>query len=143
MDDAVVEVIPVVNLTINKTAVPDTVYVGEEVVFTINVTNNGPSNATNVKVTDVVPGQFNVVGFNDTGYDNSTGVLTIDHLEAGESYAFTLTVVALVNGTWTNVANATCDENDTVVVDDAVVEVIPVVNLTSYAFFLYCRKFER
>ena len=125
---ATVTVIPVVNLTINKTAVPDTVYVGEEVVFTINVTNNGPSNATNVKVTDVVPGEFVVVACDD-GYNNDTGVLTVDHLEAGKSFAFTVTVVALVNGTWNNTASVVCDENSTVKNSTATVTVIPVADL--------------
>ena len=53
-----VDVLSVVNLTIDKSVNIDTVYVGENVIFTINVTNNGPSNATMVKVEDVLPEQF-------------------------------------------------------------------------------------
>lgn len=53
-----VDVLSVVNLTIDKSVNIDTVYVGENVIFTINVINNGPSNATMVKVEDVLPEQF-------------------------------------------------------------------------------------
>uniref|UniRef100_UPI00388F801F Cna B-type domain-containing protein n=1 Tax=Methanobrevibacter sp. TaxID=66852 RepID=UPI00388F801F len=120
------------NLTINKTVDQSPVYVNDTVVFTINVTNNGPFNATDVKVNDVVPSQFKVIGCNDTGYDNSTGILIIDQLNVGDSYAFTITAIALVNGTWTNNASANCKENETVVWDDATVVVLPLkdINVT-------------
>ena len=114
------------NLTINKTVDKPRVYVNDEVVFTINVTNNGPFNATHVNVTDMVPNQFKVTGYNDTEYKNKTGLLVIDQLNVGDSYLFTITAVALVAGNWTNVASAVCDQNDTVVRDDATVEVLPL-----------------
>ncbi|MBR6023814.1 MAG: DUF11 domain-containing protein, partial [Methanobrevibacter sp.] len=116
------------NLTVKKTATPDHVKVGETVLFTINVTNSGPTNATNVNITDIVPSQFGNLKCNDSRFvDNS---IIIDFLEAGESVVFTINATALVNGTWTNVANATCNENDTVVNDTATVVVDPVVNLS-------------
>ncbi|MBR3113036.1 MAG: Cna B-type domain-containing protein, partial [Methanobrevibacter sp.] len=118
------------NLTINKTVNETPVYVNESVVFTINVTNNGPFNATDVIVKDVVPSQFRVTGSNDTAYNRDSGILVIDHLNVGDSYLFTITAVALFVGNWTNVANATCNENDTVVEDDAIVEVLSLKNIT-------------
>uniref|UniRef100_UPI00386342BD Cna B-type domain-containing protein n=1 Tax=Methanobrevibacter sp. TaxID=66852 RepID=UPI00386342BD len=118
------------NLTINKTVNETPVYVGESVVFTINVTNNGPFNATYVNITDVVPPQFRVVGCNDTRYNNVTGILSNVTINVGDSFLFNITAVALVVGNWTNVANATCKENDTVVEDNATVEVLPLKNVT-------------
>ena len=69
-----VNVTPVVNLTVVKTVDVAVVDVNGEVVFTINVTNNGPSNATGVRVTDVVPAGFEFVSCSDSGYDDATGV---------------------------------------------------------------------
>ncbi|WP_295590635.1 Cna B-type domain-containing protein [uncultured Methanobrevibacter sp.] len=117
------------NLTINKTVDQSPVYVNDTVVFTINITNNGPFNATDVIVNDVVPSQFRVTGCNDTAYNRGSGILVIDQLNVGDSYLFTITAVALEVGNWTNVANATCNENDTVVWDDATVVVLPLIDI--------------
>jgi uncharacterized repeat protein (TIGR01451 family) len=112
----------VVGLSINKTVDKPVVYVNQTVVFTINVTNNGPSIATNVTIKDIVPSQFNVTDWNDTKYINNQ--LIVGKLNPGESYAFTITAIAIVAGNWTNFANATCLENATVVEDNATVEVL-------------------
>ena len=56
-----VKVMPVVDLTVVKSADVSVVDVNGEVVFTVNVTNNGPSNATGVRITDVVPAGFEFV----------------------------------------------------------------------------------
>ncbi|MBR4447767.1 Cna B-type domain-containing protein, partial [Methanobrevibacter sp.] len=117
------------NLTINKTVDQSPVYVNDTVVFTINVTNHGPYNATNVTVNDIVPSQFNVTGCNDTAYNMTTGVLIIPQLNVNASYAFTITAVALVVGTWTNNATANCKENETIVWDDATVVVLPLTDI--------------
>ena len=45
-DNVSVKVMPVVDLTVVKSADVAVVDVNGEVVFTVNVTNNGPSNAT-------------------------------------------------------------------------------------------------
>ena len=125
-----VEVVPV-NLTVNKTAeVNGIVYRGDEVTFTINVTNNAGVDATNVTVSDVVPAGFEFVGSSASGYDNKTGLLTIPVIKAGESYVFTITLKTLINGTLSNVANVSCSENDTVKSSKADVDVVTVVNLT-------------
>ncbi|MEE0939953.1 CARDB domain-containing protein, partial [Methanobrevibacter sp.] len=125
-----VNVAPVVNLTVVKSADVSVVDVNGEVVFTVNVTNNGPSNATGVRITDVVPAGFEFVGSNATGYDSATGLLTVPLIEAGESYVFAITLKAVTNGTLTNVVNVTSNENATVKGGNVSVKVIPVVNLT-------------
>ena len=43
------------DLTITKTDSPDPVIAGTNVVYTIKVTNNGPSNVANAVVTDTLP----------------------------------------------------------------------------------------
>ena len=125
-----VNVIPVVNLTVNKTVDVTEIRVGGEVTFTVNVTNNGPSNATGVKISDVVPSGFEFVRASDSGYDNATGLLTIGLIKPGESYVFTITLKAITNGTLTNVVNVTSSENKTIKNSTISVYVAPVVNLT-------------
>ena len=48
------------NLTITKTDAPDPVNPGQAVVYTVTVNNAGPSDATNVVVSDTVPSQYTV-----------------------------------------------------------------------------------
>ena len=127
---ATVNVAPVVNLTVVKTADVTTVEITDNVVFTINVTNNGPSNATGVKITDVVPAGFEFVRSNATGYDSATGLLVVPLIEAGESYVFTITLKAIVDGNLTNVVNVTSNENSTAKGGNVSVKVMPVVDLT-------------
>ena len=78
---------PIVKLDVNKTVnvkEGSVIGIGNDVVFTINVTNNGISNATGVEITDVVPEGFEFVSTNATGYDNKTGLLTISLIKPGE-----------------------------------------------------------
>ena len=129
-DNASIEVVPV-NLTINKTAnVEGNISVGDEVTFTINITNNAKVNATKLTITDVIPSGFEFVKSNATGYNSKTGLLNIDVIGAGKSYVFTITLKAITNGTLTNVVNVTANENNTVKNSNASVNVTPVVNLT-------------
>ena len=127
---ASVVVNPVVKLVVEKTVDFNNVTVNSEVTFTINVTNNGLSNATGVKVVDVIPSGFEFVESSDSSYDDATGVLTIPVIKAGESYVFTITLKVIANGTLTNVVNVTSKENDTLVNSSVDVNVTPVVNLT-------------
>ena len=95
---ATVNVAPVVNLTVVKTVDVTTVEITDNVVFTVNVTNNGPSDATGVRVVDVVPAGFEFVESSDKGYNSTTGLLTVPLIKSGESYVFTITLKAIVDG---------------------------------------------
>ena len=69
---------PVTNLTVIKYAnVTENVKVNDLVNFTINVTNRGPSTATNVNVTDVLDSSFEIVESEGT-YDPTTRTITWD-----------------------------------------------------------------
>ena len=54
MDSVITTPIPVSDMEINMTVDNMTPYVGGEVVFTIEVTNHGPSPATGIEVIDLV-----------------------------------------------------------------------------------------
>ncbi|MEW5800648.1 MAG: hypothetical protein AB1847_00955 [bacterium] len=54
---------------------------GEQVVFTITVTNNGPCNASEIQVKDVLPSGLHYLHDN-SGYDPATGIWNIGYLSA-------------------------------------------------------------
>ncbi|RYD95848.1 MAG: DUF11 domain-containing protein [Sphingobacteriales bacterium] len=87
------------NLAVAKTVNNATPTVGTNVVFTIAASNAGPNNATNVKVTDLLPAGYTFVSNTVTTgvFDNITGTWTIGNFANGASA--TLTVTAKVNAT--------------------------------------------
>ncbi|MHC4443704.1 MAG: 6-bladed beta-propeller [Planctomycetota bacterium] len=82
------------DLTICKTSDPEPVEVGDDSVYTIVVTNNGPNPAESVEMIDVLPPQ--VTYLSDTGgcVETPTGTLTCDlgRLARGESREVQITV---------------------------------------------------
>ena len=83
------------------------------VTFTITATNNGPSNATGVVVTDLLPAGLTFVSAAPsagTTYNSGTGVWTIGALANGGNA--TLSIVATVTGTTavTNTATKTAEQ---------------------------------
>jgi uncharacterized repeat protein (TIGR01451 family) len=125
-DAATVTVIPIVNLVVNKTVNVKVVPYDEYAVFTINVTNKGPSNATNVVIQEIFPNGLSFYESSDGRFDNHLNQLVIDLLEPGQSIEFTITVWAMDVGNWTNVVEVTSDENSTPVKSNASVEVVNV-----------------
>ena len=116
-----VPVEPFVCLDITKDVNIKTVRIGEEVEFTITVTNNGKSNATHVVVSDVLPDGFSAT---------FPGEEIIDLLEPGNSTTITIKAVAVKAGDWINNASATCTENDTVVNASAPVVTVERLSIT-------------
>jgi uncharacterized repeat protein (TIGR01451 family) len=126
-----IEVTPIVNLVINKTVDAAKIGLNDYATFTINVTNKGPSIATKVIVTDVVPEGLDIIAISHPDFDTVKNQLVIDSLGVNESVIFTIYFEAIETGVYLNVANATCMENSTYVEDSASIEVV-VVNLTAY-----------
>lgn len=93
------------DLAVTKTVDFATRIVGQNAVFTVTVTNNGPNGASGVMVTDLLPAGLGWVSDTSGGaFDPLTGVWTVGDLEVGASAVLQITVVALTPGTWTNVA---------------------------------------
>ena len=109
------EIIPLVILNITKTVDNDDYGVGDMVTFKINVTNEGPSNATNVKVVDALPAGLDLV----SGDLNTV----IPFLASGNSTIITVVARTTAEGTYVNKVNVTCDENSTVKSANATVHV--------------------
>lgn len=99
-------VIQVSDLVINKTVDNSTPNVGSEVVFTINITNNGPNNNTDVLVTDLLPDGYTYISHvvSSGNYDQNTGQWTIGNLSASANRTMQITALVNDNGTYLNTA---------------------------------------
>ena len=103
-DDADLEIVKVVS---NKNP-----KFGETITWTITVTNNGPSDAKNVRVTDKLPAGLIYNGANGN-YDPITGLWIVGDLANGKSASLVITtIVNITNTTILNVANVTSDTPD-------------------------------
>ena len=111
-----INVAPSVDLVLSLTDAPDPVAVGGVVTYTIKVGNNGPSNATNVVVTNTLPAGVSFIGATSSqgtiGQTGSTVTGTVGSLLLGQTATITITVVAPTAGTITNTATVTLTEAD-------------------------------
>lgn len=87
--------LPNADLGIAKTVDNSSPYVGDNVTFTITVTNAGPSDAVGVSVVDTLPAGYTLVGTSADSGSWSAPTWTIGPLAKGTSA--TLTMVATVN----------------------------------------------
>ena len=85
------------DLSITKTAYPDTAISGEKLTYTIYVTNKGPSDAVNILISDALPpalenAQYSIDGVNFLPWNGQYNQIS---LSAGD--AITLTIIADVS----------------------------------------------
>ena len=117
-----------VNITVpeiipNKTADIENPNFGDEVTYTVNITNVGKSNAVNVAVRDVLGEGLELISADGGVYDPITRTITWTvNLNSGETKSFK--VVAKVIG-YGNVTNSLVVGNKTSAVDVDVPEIIP------------------
>jgi uncharacterized repeat protein (TIGR01451 family) len=106
---------PTTNLMVTQSDTPDPVTVGNDVTYTIQVKNTGPSQATGVKLTDTLTGDFNLISTTST-QGNCIGVTTITctlgNLDNGANATITLFLTATRAGTLTSNATVTGNEFD-------------------------------
>ena len=103
------------DLVLIKVVNPTLQLEGFTVTYTFFLTNNGPTTATDVTVTDPFPSSLTVVGPNTPSqgtFDSASGVWSVGTLAAGASA--TLIVIAQVDvlGPITNTASAMADQFD-------------------------------
>ena len=84
---------------------------GNQIIYTVGVTNTGPSDAANVAVSDVLPGAETFVSATPsagTSYNSTTGVWTVGTLAPETSATLTLTAAILpsTTGSISNTATA-------------------------------------
>ena len=117
-----------VNLSVVKTVDNAQPLIGRNVVFTIVVTNNGPSNATGVVVTDLLQSGYTFISSTTTVgmYNSTTGIWNIDTMVNGASEVLTITALVNATGIYTNTASITGNEIDIDVVDNvSTIETFP------------------
>ncbi|MEN6553447.1 MAG: DUF11 domain-containing protein, partial [Methanobacterium sp.] len=105
------------NITVNKSADikvsqsidSTTVNLNDFVKFMINVYNNGPDDAHDINITDILPTGIIYISHSvDTGeYNPTTGIWTIDSLGYDETASLNITTKAIETGSKTNWANKT------------------------------------
>ncbi len=108
---------PIANLSILKTADKSTANVGDTVTYTLTLTNNGPDNATEVTVIDILNSGLNFISASSTSgtYSTSTGVWTIGNLKNASTTTLTLVTTirsGLEGQTIPNTAIASSTQND-------------------------------
>src|SRR3984893_972780 len=102
------------DLAVAKIASSGGVTVGSNVDFTVTVTNNGPSDATGVQITDQLPVGLTFVSSTPSqgSYVSGTGIWDIGAVANGGSATLTLTATVTQSGPLTNTATKTA-ENET------------------------------
>ena len=108
------------DLSVAKTVDNITPYVGNNIVFTIVASNNGISDATGVRVDDVLPNGFNYISHTTTTgtYNVTTGVWNIGNIPVGMVHVFTVTAQVNTNNDYTNIAVISGDQVDPNTVDN-------------------------
>jgi len=114
-DEILTDPIPVSDLEISKSVDNLSPFVGTNVIFTVVVTNNGPSEATGVEVTDLLPTGYSFIS-DDTGgaYVSGTGIWTLPNIASGVSETINITALVLANGVaadYINNAEITASDN--------------------------------
>ncbi|HEC76209.1 MAG TPA: DUF11 domain-containing protein, partial [Thermoplasmatales archaeon] len=107
---------PLADLSITKSDNPDPVDPGEYLEYTLTVTNNGPSNASNVVIKDTLSNKvtFNYAIPPPDGHSGNVYYWQAGSMLAGDSRNITInvTVNSGVAGTILNIANVTSDTPD-------------------------------
>ena len=111
------------DLMVTKTDSPDPVNVGSNLTYTITVTNNGPSAATGVTLTDALPLGVTLVSVT-SGQGSCSGGASIScnlgTINNGASATVTITVTATAPGTITETASVSSSVSDPVLANNTV-----------------------
>ncbi|MDZ4682322.1 MAG: SdrD B-like domain-containing protein [Saprospiraceae bacterium] len=116
-DGAIITPNAVIDLELEKSVNVTTATVGDQVIFTVEVANRGPSTATGVVVTDKLPTGYTYFSHSftqGTGYGAGTGEWLVGTLAANQVETLTLTATVLATGNYLNLAEVTNANEDDV-----------------------------
>ena len=101
----------IVDLEIHIVADKSKIYVGDNVVYTVTVINNGPSDAINTIANVLIPNALSILSYNATKgtFDITSGNWSIGNLINGEKVVLTFVAKALNEGNSTVYVNVTSE----------------------------------
>ena len=101
----------IVDLEIHIVADKSEIYVGDNVVYTVTVINNGPSDAINTIANILIPNALSILSYNATKgtFDITSGNWSIGNLTNGEKVLLTFVAKALNEGNSTVYVNVTSE----------------------------------
>lgn len=108
-------VAPNADIALTKTVSSSTPNLGTPVTFTVTATNLGPSNATGVQVSDLLPAGFSATASipSQGVYDSGSGAWFVGALANGAAATLRLTATVNQTGSLTNTASlVSLDQND-------------------------------
>ena len=100
---------PRADLRVNKAVTPDNPAIGANATFTVTVSNNGPSAATGVVVTDQLPSGYTFVSSSASQgtYNSGTGIWTVGNISNASNVTLTIIGTVRSSGGYTNSAEIT------------------------------------
>jgi uncharacterized repeat protein (TIGR01451 family) len=127
----------IADLTVAQTALPSPTFVSSNLTYNIGITNNGPSDATFVVLTNPLPASLSFVSATSTSgpcTTNSSGVVcNLGTLASGAGAGVTINTIAKASGTAVNTAVAGAFEADFVPANNSSVLVTSIIPLTEVA----------
>ena len=102
----------VADLSVTKTVNNPTQSVGQNVIFTVTVSNAGPDTASNVSLTDLLPSGLTFVSSTPSQgtYNNSTGIWTVGSINSGANATLAITATVVGVGAKTNTAQVSASD---------------------------------
>jgi uncharacterized repeat protein (TIGR01451 family) len=117
------------DVSVTKTDMPDPINFGSgDITYTVTVANAGPSDATNVVLTDTLPAGVNFVSAS-AGCANAAGTVTcnLGTLASGTNTMIMIVVTPTAAGMLTDTATVTAAESDPVPANNTAMETTTVV----------------
>lgn len=138
---ALIQIVPPADLSVGQSFSPALGLAKQEIVCLVTVTNQGPTNATAIRLTDTLPAGFRFVGLRPEGLnaalDQNRVTVEIGNLAAGADTRVELVLVPSQVGTFTNLVEvAPGGEVDPHPADNAASVVIPVSTTVDLAVTL-------
>ncbi|HRK72627.1 MAG TPA: DUF11 domain-containing protein, partial [Rhodothermales bacterium] len=116
------------DLSVNKTVDNLNPKVGDTIVYTVTVTNNGPNNATNVSVADNVPSNVTMISQTTSQGTYNGNVWTVNTLPVGQTATLVYATTVQAAGGITNTAVASATETDPVMANNTSVVSLNATN---------------